>query len=119
MPWHISQTRIFVTLTLAEAAAIGRLTAGGDAEASGALAKIQKALDGARAPDPQPSAPSPTNDRPGLRAKHYDPRGRQRPMAKATLPAKRPTTVSMETAPARPVDVDYVPHRDEAGGRWS
>jgi hypothetical protein len=114
----IAHSRIFVALTLAEAAAIGRLPPGPDPDAVGGVAKIQRALDGARAPDPQPSAPSPTNDLPGLRAKHYDPRGRQRPMAKATLPAKRPTTVSIDTAPAKPVDVDYVPFRDEADGRW-
>src|SRR4051812_12247111 len=95
MPWSISQTRIFVALTLAEAAAIGRLTANGDAEASAALAKIQTALDGARTEAsrarPQPSRSRPVDEPPTLRAKHYAPRARQRPMAKAALRRAPPT----------------------------
>jgi hypothetical protein len=89
MPYVIAHTRIFVALTLAEAAAIGRLTPGPDPDAIGAVAKIRTAFEHA--------ALSPE----ALR------------MAKARLPPAR----APKRAPA-PVD-DYVPFRDEADGLYT
>ena len=107
-------TRLFLTLTLAEASAIlSRRDIDIDARVRG-LAKIRTALKHAttEAPSPQPSAFS----RPPLRAKHYRPRDSSQHfrMAKAAQPRSAPPVM-----PVPEPDVDnYVPWRDEAGGIW-
>lgn len=111
MPRHLAHTRIFVTLTLDEAAAVARLPPGADVAAIAALAKIRTALEGAT------MTPLPL-----LRAKDYR-------MAKATLPPPVPSgpPARARLKPSRgapspqpsALDVDYVPHRDEADGIYT
>lgn len=117
MPATIAHTRLFVALTLDEAAAIGRLTSGPDPHAISAVEKIRTALAGVTTPlrakhyvaPPLPLAPEPGAK---LRMATVDPPRRR--MAKAVWAAPRPTSVSREPVPL-PND-DYVPFRDEADG---
>jgi hypothetical protein len=127
----IAHTRLFVTLTLEEAAAIGRLQpAPTDTEAIRAVDKIRSTLERtiADATSPEPS----TSAVPPLRAKHYRPCTPQAlPITKADLPVKG----SIDTAAAAPERLrmakatlpatarrerdDYVPYRDEADGVYT
>jgi hypothetical protein len=117
MPATIAHTRLFVALTLDEAAAIARLTPGPDPDAVAGITKIRTALAGVTTPlrakhysPPPPVAPEPRG--PKLRMATMDPPRRR--MAKAVWAAPRRTSVSREPVPL-PND-DYVPFRDEADG---
>lgn len=127
----IAHTRLFVTLTLEEAAALGRLQpAPTDTEAIRAVDKIRSTLERtiADATRPEPSAAA----APPLRAKHYRP---CTPPARRIAEADTPVKVSSETAAAAPERLrmakaalpatarrerdDYVPYRDEADGVYN
>jgi hypothetical protein len=122
----LSQTRIFVVLTVAEASAVvSRQHLDVDARVRG-LAKIRTALEHAttEALSPEPSALPP------LRAKDYRPRATAqhfRPaeplrMAKATVPPARvqqKAPIGLPATPASALDDDYVPFRDEADGIYT
>jgi hypothetical protein len=110
-----SDTRIFVALTLAEASAlVTQFQLDPQAAALSGLAKIRSVLEHAT-----PMVMTPVGPVPPLRAKAYRPRTEPLRMAKATLPAKRPTAVSIDTAAAAPQLDDYVPFRDEADGVYT
>jgi hypothetical protein len=121
MPATIAHTRLFVALTLAEAAAIGRLTSGIDPDAISAVEKIRTALAGVTTPlrskyyVAPPPAVAPEPRAPKLRMATVDPPRRR--MAKAVWAAPRPTSASRELAPLP--DDDYVPFRDEADGIYN
>jgi len=103
------ETRIFVTLTLAEASAVVQLQPA-DVAAVRALAKIRTALEGATPITPAGPVP------PLLRAKHWRPRDTSQHFRMAKAGPRPP--VSIDTPPAPELD-DYVPFRDEAGGAYT